>query len=84
MIIVRIVLSGKYFAAYFRVRVRIFKKPEGVVSGVAMCNYLPGHSYDVDSPLAEYLVLEGFAQVEMRQTRRSMRIRLTDRRKLVH
>ena len=43
--------------------------------------YHAGEAYDVSSELAEYLVAEGFAWVEMRQRQRSSRPRAQDRRR---
>jgi hypothetical protein len=40
-----------------------------------------GRRYDLPSSLAQYLVAQGFAFLEMRQSARSARWRLTDRRK---
>jgi len=43
--------------------------------------YHPGEAYDVSQELAEYLVAEGFASIEMRQRQRSSRSRSHDRRR---
>lgn len=43
--------------------------------------YHPGEAYDVSPELAEYLVAEGFASIEMRQRERSSRPRINDRRR---
>ena len=37
--------------------------------------YHPGEAYDLAPELAEYLVAEGFASIEMRQRQRSSRSR---------
>jgi hypothetical protein len=42
--------------------------------------YHSGEAYDVAPELAEYLVVEGFASIEMRQRQRSSRSRRRDRR----
>ena len=64
-----------------RVKVRITRKPFGAVSGLDLCHYREGAIYDMDAPLAEYLVLEGFAVIEMRRAQRSHRLRAHDRRR---
>jgi hypothetical protein len=43
--------------------------------------YHAGEAYDVSPQLAEYLVAEGFASIEMRQRQRSSRSRTQDRRR---
>jgi hypothetical protein len=43
--------------------------------------YHAGEAYDVNPQLAEYLVAEGFASIEMRQRERSARQRNHDRRR---
>jgi hypothetical protein len=43
--------------------------------------YHAGEAYDVNPQLAEYLVAEGFASIEMRQRERSSRPRSRDRRR---
>jgi len=43
--------------------------------------YHAGEAYDVSPELAEYLVAEGFASIEMRQRQRSSRRRSHDRRR---
>lgn len=63
------------------VKVRITRKPFGSVNGVELCHYRQGAIYDIDASLAEYLVLEGFAAIEMRRGPRSLRIRANDRRR---
>jgi hypothetical protein len=47
-------------------RVRITRRPEGVVQGVSLLYYRPGEVYDVPPSLAEYLVMEDYAIFEMR------------------
>ena len=47
-------------------RVRILRQPQGTVSGVTLRNYRPGEVYDIPSTLADYLILEEYAILEMR------------------
>ena len=62
-------------------RVRIIREPKGTVDGMSLRYYHTGETYDMPALLAEYLVAEGFASIEMRQHRRSSRCRSTDRRR---
>ena len=50
------------------------------MDGISLHYYKAGESYDVISLLAEYLVVEGFATIEMRHAQRSSRPRGHDRR----
>jgi hypothetical protein len=50
----------------YSMRIRIVKQPNGTVSGIALDRYLIGRVYDLGSGIADYLVTEGFAIVEMR------------------
>jgi len=53
------------------------------VNGVSLRYYHPGHTYDLNSNLAEYLVIQGFALFEMRtavKDRRATRRRYDRRR----
>jgi hypothetical protein len=50
------------------VKIRIVKQLIGVVEGVALHHYRPGHTYDVTPTLANYLVAEGFATFELRHS----------------
>jgi hypothetical protein len=61
-------------------RVRITRAPRGVVDGMSLHYYHAGEAYDLSQELAEYLVAEGFAAIEMRQRERSSRPRNHDRR----
>jgi hypothetical protein len=61
--------------------VRITRQPNGVVNGVSLRHYKPGRTYELDPLLADYLVLEGFAMIEMRRSQRSHRYRPNDRRR---
>jgi hypothetical protein len=47
-------------------RVRIIRQPQGTVSGVSLRSYRPGEVYDIPSTLADYLILEEYAILEMR------------------
>ena len=51
-------------------KVRIIRQPQGTVSGVALNSYRCGEVYDIPPTLAEYLVLEQFAILEMRDAAR--------------
>ena len=62
-------------------RVRITRQPRGVVDGMSLHYYHAGEAYDLAPELAEYLVAEGFASIEMRQRDRSSRPRAHDRRR---
>jgi hypothetical protein len=62
-------------------RVRFTRPPKGVVDGMSLHFYRPGEAYDLSPELAEYLVAEGFASIEMRQRQRSSRSRSHDRRR---
>lgn len=75
-------LSGRLFAVSKDMRVRITRAPRGVVDGMSLHYYHAGEAYDVTPELAEYLVAEGFASIEMRQRQRSSRPRSHDRRRM--
>ena len=62
-------------------RVRITRPPRGVVDGMSLHYYHAGEAYDVAPQLAEYLVAQGYASIEMRQGQRSSRPRSQDRRR---
>jgi hypothetical protein len=47
-------------------RVRITRRPLGVVHGLSLQHYRPGEVYDLPPALAEYLVIEDYAILEMR------------------
>jgi hypothetical protein len=51
--------------------VKIIRQPTGKIDGVRLNRYHVGQSYDVLPTLAEYLVLQGFAVIEMRSTHSS-------------
>jgi hypothetical protein len=46
-------------------KIRVIRRPDAAPD-VSTDLYRPGHIYDVSASLAEYLVAEGFAAVEMR------------------
>ena len=52
-------------------KVRIIKEPSGLVQGVSLASYKLGQVYDIPANLADYLVLEGYAQSEMRISEQS-------------
>ena len=62
-------------------KVRIIRESRGTVDGISLRYYHAGEAYDMSAVLAEYLVAEGFASIEMRQQERSSRHRMTDRRR---
>ena len=47
-------------------RVRIKRQPLGVIQGMSLKHYRPGEVYELPPSLAEYLVMEDFAILEMR------------------
>jgi hypothetical protein len=47
-------------------RVKITRRPYGVVNGMSLIYYRPGEVYDLPPTLAEYLVMEDYAILEMR------------------
>ena len=47
-------------------KVRIVRQPTGSVEGISLHFYHPGNVYDLPASIAEYLVAEGFALIEMR------------------
>src|SRR5688572_7567438 len=64
------------------VRVCITKRPTGiVVEGVNMTRLIPGECYDLSPSVAEYLVLNGYAVIEMRSDQRTHRPPKTERRR---
>jgi len=54
-------------------KVRIVRRPTGVVDGMSLHYYHFGQAYDVSPELGEYLVTSGFALIEMRKRNRSSR-----------
>jgi hypothetical protein len=61
-------------------RVRIIRQPHGTVSGVSLRTYRPGEVYDIPPTLADYLVLEEYAILEMRDRTRTVPV-LVERRR---
>ena len=62
-------------------KVRILKRASGTIDGVALKKYTPGAVYDVAPTLADYLILEGLARLEMRETTRRLKLKKrSDRR----
>jgi len=61
--------------------VRVVRQPGGTVNGISLDRYKVGQTYEMDPLLADYLVVNGFAMVEMRRGQRSRRPRLHDRRR---
>jgi len=47
-------------------RVKITRRPYGVVNGMSLIYYRTGEVYDLPPTLAEYLVMEDYAILEMR------------------
>ena len=62
-------------------KILVLRQPIGTVLGVSMKWYRPGHVYDLPAALAQYLVAEGFALVEMRSEQSVARGVEHDRRK---
>ena len=62
-------------------RIRMVKKAQGTVSGITLDHYQAGRVYDVGASLAEYLVAEGYAIVEMRDDERPPTVKNPQRRK---
>lgn len=57
------------------------RRPRGTVDGMSLHYYHAGEAYDVSPELAEYLVADGSAFIEMRQRQRSSRPRAHERRR---
>ena len=47
-------------------RVKITRQPTGMVQGMSLKYYRPGEVYELPPSLAEYLVMEKYAIIEMR------------------
>jgi hypothetical protein len=62
--------------------VRVIKQPTGWANGLEMSRFKEGRTYDLHPSLADYLVLEGYAIIEMRRSSRSRRYRPNDRRRI--
>lgn len=61
-------------------RVRIIRQPRETVSGVSLRTYRPGEVYDIPPTLADYLVLEEYAILEMRDRERNIPVAVERRR----
>jgi hypothetical protein len=62
-------------------RVRITRQPTGMVQGMSLSYYRPGEVYELPPSLAEYLVMEKYAMVEMRARERKPSMALTEDRR---
>ena len=62
-------------------KILVLRQPIGTVLGVSMRWYRPGHVYDLPATIAQYLVAEGFALIEMRSEQSFLRGVEHDRRK---
>ena len=47
-------------------KVKITRRPMGLINGVSLKYYRPGEVYDLPPTLAEFLVMEDYAILEMR------------------
>src|SRR3981081_4315358 len=72
--------KGRGLASASDVTVRVVRQPVGALDGVSLRRFRPGLTYDLDSSVADYLVVQGFAIVERRRSQRSQRARPNDRR----
>ena len=61
-------------------RVRITRQPIGMVQGMSLNYYRTGEVYELPPSLAEYLVMERYAIVEMRDRERKP-IAITEERR---
>ena len=52
-------------------RVKITRQPAGVVQGLSLNYYRTGEVYDLAPSLAEYLIMEKYAILEMRDRERN-------------
>ena len=52
-------------------RVKITRQPRGVVQGMSLSYYKPGEVYELPPALAEFLVMEKYAILEMRDRHRT-------------
>lgn len=50
-------------------RVRIIRQPIGMIQGMSLKYYRTGEVYELPPSLAEFLVMEHYAMVEMRDPR---------------
>lgn len=51
-------------------RVRVLKQPNEDVNGLSLRSFKPGRVYDIAAHVADYLVVNGYARVEMRDRER--------------
>jgi hypothetical protein len=62
--------------------IRVIRQPIGSVNGLSLNLYKPGRCYDVDPAVAEFLVVSGYALIEMRKAERRRTSRgIDDRRR---
>ena len=61
-------------------RIRITRQPIGMVQGMSLNYYRTGEVYELPPSLAEYLVMERYAIVEMRDRERKP-IAITEERR---
>jgi len=61
-------------------RVRIIRQPQGTVNGASLRSYRAGEVYDIPPTLADYLVLEEYAILEMRDRERNVPVAVERRR----
>ena len=61
-------------------RIRVIRRPTGTPD-IRTDQYRPGQVYDVSASLAEYLVAEGFAAIEMRGDSEHQRFAGRERRR---
>ena len=64
-------------------RVKITRQPTGIVQGMSLRYYKPGEVYELPPSLAEFLVMEKYAIVEMRDRHRKPVPVAEDRRRPV-
>ena len=62
-------------------RVRIIRQPHGSINGASLSSYREGEVYDIPPTLADYLVMQEFAMVEMRDRDRNVAVTVERRRK---
>jgi hypothetical protein len=59
--------NGRRIAEDIGVKVRVVRQPQGTVQGVTLQSYHAGYVYDIAPALAEFLIAEGYAILEMRR-----------------
>lgn len=59
--------NGSKICYLLFVRVRIIRQATGIVEGTDLSHFRPGRVYDIETTLAEFLILEGYAVAEMRR-----------------